>query len=113
MVVTQEVGTYQVLLISGYTGGGGSQVGFIYFNDKSNKYIGYVGIIRDSAPLPANVRYANGVLNIYFHEAELVPLLDTLRNEKPVYVKFNTDLLWGSVGTDSEPVGEQEPPAKP
>jgi len=113
MVVTQEVGTYQVLLISGYTGGGGNQVAFIYFNDKSGKYIGYVGIIRDSAPLPANVQHANGVLNIYFHEAELVALLDTLRNEKPVFVKFNTDLLWGSVGTDSEPVGEQEPPATP
>jgi hypothetical protein len=50
------------------------------------------------------------VLNIYFHEAEFVPLLDTLRNERPMYVKYNTDLKWGSVGTGKEPVGEQEKP---
>ncbi len=111
MVVTHEVGTYQVLLISGYTGGGGNQIGFVYLNDKSGKYIGYVGIIRDSSPLPANVQHPNGVLNIYFHEAELVSLLDTLRNERPIFVKFNTTLKWGSVGTDLEPVGEQEVPA--
>ena len=111
MVVNAEVGTYKVLLISGYTGGGGNQVGFIYFNDKSGKYLGYVGIIRDSSPLPPNVQYANGILNIYFHEAELVALLDTLRNEKPIFVQFNTDLKWGSVGTNLEPVGEQEAPS--
>jgi len=53
------------------------------------------------------------VLNIYFHEAELVALLDTIRNERPVFVKYNTDLKWGSVGTNSEPVGEEESPASP
>lgn len=108
MVVTSEIGTYQVLLISGY--GSGDQIGFVYFNDKTGKYIGYAGIIRDSSPLPPNIQYPNGILNIYFHEAELVSLLDTLRNEKPIFVKFNTDLKWGSVGTDLEPVGEQEAP---
>jgi len=109
MVITQEVGTYEVLLISGYSNP--NQVAFIYFNDKSGKYLGYAGIIKDSSPLPTNVQWSNGILNIYFHEADLVPLLDTLRNEKPIYVKFNTDLKWGSVGTDREPVGEFEAPA--
>lgn len=111
MVVTHEVGTYEVLLISGYGGGGGSQIGFVYFNDTTGKYVGYAGIIRDGQPLPPNVQHANGILNIYFHESELVPLLDTVRNERPVFVKFNTDLKWGSVGTKAEPVGEEEAPA--
>lgn len=111
MVVRYEIATYQVLLISGYTGGGGNQIGFVYFNDTTGKYIGYAGIIRDSSPLPANVQWPNGILNIYFHEAELGSLLDTLRNEKPIFVQFNTDLLWGSVGTAQEPVGEQELPS--
>lgn len=113
MVVTHEVKTYRVLLISGYAGGGGNQVGFVYFNDPAGKYVGYVGIIKDGAPLPNNVQWPNGILNMYFHEAELVSLLDTLRNERPVFVKFNTDLKWGSVGTNQEPVGEQEEPAAP
>ncbi len=110
MVVTHEVGSYRVLLISGYSGAGGNQVGFVYFYEPTGKYIGYVGIIKDGAPLPANVQGSNGVLNIYFHESELVALLDTLRNEAPVHVKFNTSLKWGSVGTDKEPVGEEETP---
>lgn len=113
MVVLHEVGTYQVLLITGYAGGGGNQIGFVYFYEPSGNYIGYVGVIKDGAPLPANVQWSNGVLNIYFHEAELVALLDTLRNERPVFVRFHTDLKWGSVGTDKEPVGEEEEPASP
>lgn len=110
MVVTHEVGTYKVLLLTGYSGAGGKQVGFVYFYQPSGKYIGYVGIIKDGNALPANRQGSNGVLNIYFHESELVPLLDTLRNEKPVHVKFHTTLKWGSVGTDQEPVGEEETP---
>jgi hypothetical protein len=92
-VVTHEVGAYQVLLISGY--GGGEQIGFVYFYEPSNKYIGYVGVIKDGAPLPGNVQHPNGVLNIYFHEAEFIALLDTLRNERPIFVKYNTNLKWG------------------
>jgi hypothetical protein len=113
MVVTHEIGSYRVLLITGYAPFGGKQIGFVYFNEPGGKYIGYVGIIKDGTALPANVRHANGVLNIYFHEAELVALLDTLRTEKPAYVKFHTDLKWGSVGTGLEPLGEQEAPAAP
>ena len=109
MVVTKEIGTYEVLIISGYSNA--NQIGFIYFNGPSGEYVGYAGIIKDGTPLPGNVQWPNGLLNIYFHEAEFVPVLDTLRNEKPMYVKFNTDLKWGSVGTGKEPVGEQEKPA--
>ena len=113
MVVSYEVGTYQVLMITGYDGVGGKQIGFVYFYEPSNKYIGYVGILKDGTPHPGNVQHPNGVLNIYFHEAEFIPLLDTLRNERPVFVKFNTDLKWGSVGTNREPVGEEEEPPAP
>jgi hypothetical protein len=110
MVTNSQVGTFEVLMITGYTGDGGNQIGFIYFNDTTGKYIGYAGIIREGQPLPANVLHPNGVLNFYFHEAELVPLLDTLRNEKPIFVQFNTDLKWASVGTAKEPVGRHEAP---
>ena len=115
MVVTHEVGTYEIVLMSHFTtGGGGHQVGFVYFYEpNTEKYIGYAGIIQNGQALPPNQQGSNGVLNIYFHESSLVPMLDTLRNEKPVYVKYNTDLKWGSVGAAAEPVGEQQPPATP
>jgi len=108
MIVNKEVGTYQVLMISGYSNP--NQIGFVYFYEPGGAYIGYAGIIKDGSPLPANVQWPNGILNIYFPNAQFSPMLDTLRNEQPLYVKFNTDLKWGSVGTGSEPVGEQEPP---
>jgi len=111
MIVSKEVGTYEVLMISGYSNP--DQIGFVYFNTPSGEYIGYAGIIREGALLPANVQWSNGIINIYFHENEFVPLLDTLRNERPMYVKFNTDLKWGSVGTGKEPVGEQEKASSP
>lgn len=105
-VFTKEIGTYEVLVISGYQMG--NHIGFVYFYEPSGAYIGYVGIIKIGAPLPGNLQGFNGVLNIYFHETQHVPLLDTLRNERPVYVKYNTDLKWGSVGMGKESVGEQE-----
>ena len=110
VVVTREVGTYEILLISQLSTGGGSQVGYVDFYEPAGAYIGYAGIIRDGAALPANTQWPNGILNFYFHEAALVAMLDTLRNERPVFVKFNTDLKWGSVGTNREPVGEEETP---
>lgn len=106
MVVRSEIGTYQLLLFTDPKMP--TTVGYIYFNDTSGKYIGLAAIIRDGSPLPANTQYSNGLLAIYFYEAELGSLLDTLRNEKPIFVQFHTDLKWGSVGTDREPVGEQE-----
>ena len=111
MVYSSEIENYSVLLLTGYSGGGGSQIGFVYLYGPANQYLGYVGIIKDGEPLPANVQHSNDILNIYFHEAEFVPLLDTMRNEKPIYVRFHTSLKWGSIGTDREPVGEAETPA--
>lgn len=67
--------------------------------------------MRSGAALPANVQWPNGVLNLHFPESQLVAILDTLRNAKPVQVHFHTTLKWGSIGTDQEPVGEQDMPA--
>ncbi len=99
-----------MLLISGYTNK--NQVAFVYLYAPDDRYLGYVGIMKDGTALPANVQWANGVVNLYFNETELVPLLDTLRNERPIFLKFHTDLKWGSVGTDKEPVGEGDEPPK-
>ncbi|WP_298544849.1 hypothetical protein [uncultured Aquimarina sp.] len=106
MVVSHKIKDYSTLIISNYSGG--KQVGFLYLYDPNNKYLGYFGIIKDGQALPQNVQHANNILNIYFHEAEMETLIDTLRNEDPVYVKFHTTLKWGSLSTGKEPVGEGE-----
>ena len=63
----------------------------MYLYEPSNKYIRYVGVIKDGAELPGNIQHSNGVINIYFHEVELVALLATLHNERTVFVKYKTD----------------------
>lgn len=106
MVVSHKIDDYSTLIISNYSGG--KQIGFIYLYDGSSKYLGYFGIIKEGEPLPQNVQHSNNILNIYFHESELQSIIDTLRNENPVYVKFHTTLKWGSLSTGKEPVGEGE-----
>lgn len=112
MVVKHEVHHYRVAFISGYSECADNQIAFIYLEDKSDKYIGYIGIIKDGKTLPDNVQWPNGVLNIYFHETEFVPLLDLFRNVRGyVKVYFDTDLKWGWVGPYFEPVAGQEVPS--
>jgi len=111
MIVSREVGTYEVLLVSHYLFGSGNQIGFVYLYDPAGAYLGYAGIITNGSALPANTQSPLGDLAVYFHETELVPILDTLRNEKPVFVQFDPVLKWGSIGTGKVPVGEQEPAA--
>lgn len=106
MVVSHKIDDYSTLIISNYSGG--TQIGFVYLYGESSKYLGYFGIIKDGEPLPQNIQHSNNILNIYFHESELHSIIDTLRNENPVYVKFNTTLKWGSLSTGKEPVGEGE-----
>jgi hypothetical protein len=111
MVVKKEVGKYQVNILSGYVGG--KHTGLVNFYEPSGAFIGYAEFIKNGEPLPPNRQRPDGEINIYYNETALGPMLDTLRNEKPVYVQFNTvpGWEWGSVGTGGEPVGEQEAPA--
>ncbi len=108
MVVRFEIGSYSLLMLTDPSRP--DLIGYIYLYDPTGKYLGLVAIMRDGTVLPANQQYTNGLLAIYFHEAELESMLDTIRNEKPLYVQFHTTLKWGSVGTGLEPVGEQEVP---
>jgi len=47
------------------------------------------------------------VLN--FHISLLSDIMDTLRNEKPLYIQLSTDDWNGVLGTSAEPIGELEP----
>ena len=108
MVIRFEIAKYSLLMLTDPSRP--TLIAYIYLYDPTGKYLGLVAIMQDGSVLPANAQYTNGLLAIYFHEAELVSMLDTLRNEKPIFVQFHTTLKWGSIGTDLEPVGEQEVP---
>ncbi|MFJ6671139.1 hypothetical protein ACIQMJ_08545 [Actinosynnema sp. NPDC091369] len=70
--------------------------------------IGRILFFKDDGPLPSNVMLAYGP-EIHFPLRRFGEVVGTLRQEKPLYLWFDTASLVGSVGTgDKEPVGEEE-----
>ncbi len=108
MLVSYKVERFNLQIVSNYAGGGGYQMGFVYLYGENQEYLGYLGIIKNGNTLPQNTKHSNGNLNIYFHEAELQSILETLRKESPVTIKFNTNSKWGSIETGRESVGNGE-----
>lgn len=108
MIVSQKIESYSLQIVSNYAGGGGYQMGFIYLYGTDQKYLGYLGIIKDGRSLPQNRQDYEGVITIYFHEAELQSILDTLRNETYVSLEFNPSSKWASIRTGKEATSKGE-----
>ncbi|MEU4765896.1 hypothetical protein AB0H12_21820 [Actinosynnema sp. NPDC023794] len=70
--------------------------------------IGRILFFKDGTPPPPNVLLAYGP-EIHFPLSRFPEVVDTLRQEKPLYLWLDTDSLVGAVGTtDKEPAGEEE-----
>jgi len=74
--------------------------------DDSGNYVIRAGF-RKGNPLPPNSSH-NGIYYLYFAWDEYLPLVDMLRNEKPIYALVSDSLDWGMIYTGSEPIGEEE-----
>lgn len=105
MIISHKIESYSLQIVSNYAGGGGYQVGFVYLYGFNQQNLGHLGIIKDKKELPQNRQYTNGTITIYFHETELQSILETLRSENPVSLKFNTNSKWGAIETSKETVG--------
>ncbi|MGA2489596.1 MAG: hypothetical protein ABSF99_05335 [Anaerolineales bacterium] len=71
---------------------------------------GRAGIIYfypDSVPLPENHYTVNGIY-LHYRLSRFADVMTMLKEEKPLYLYFDTTKKFGYVGTNSEPVGEQE-----
>ncbi|TPN85352.1 hypothetical protein [Aquimarina algicola] len=99
MIISHKISSYSLQIVSNYSGGGGYQIGFVYLYDEQQKYLGHLGIIKEHQTLPQNRKYNDDTLSIYFHETELQSILEILRNENLVHLKFNTCSKWGALVT--------------
>ncbi len=97
MIISHNIVTYNILIFTTYAKGGGYQMGYIHLFGTNSKYLGYLGIIKDGTVLPQNIQHSNGILNLYFHESGLQNILDTLRNQSPISIEFNTSLNSGKL----------------
>ncbi|GAA4276400.1 hypothetical protein [Aquimarina mytili] len=107
MIITHNIAAYNILIFSNYAKGGGHQMGYIHLYGNNSKYLGYLGIIKDGEVLPQNIQHSNRILNIYFHESGLQHILDTLRNQSPISIRFNTSLNLGELIIGNLPVSKE------
>jgi hypothetical protein len=70
-------------------------------------YLGAASFYDDAFELPPAMLYPSGVVGLNYHMSEFAPILDMLRNEKPVFIEFNGELN-SRLTTSGEPVGEGE-----
>jgi len=70
-------------------------------------YLGAAIFYDDDFTLPPATLGSSGVIGQNYHMSEFSPILDMLRNEKPVYIEFNGELN-SRLTTSGEPVGEGE-----
>ncbi len=97
MTTIQKIEYYNIVIISNYANGGGYQMGYVHLYGENSKYLGYLGIIKNGVSLPQNKQHKGGILNIYFHESELQTILDTLKKQNLVSIKFDSNLNWGAL----------------
>ncbi len=70
-------------------------------------YLGAAIFYDDDHTLPPAIQYSSGIIGLNYHMSEFQPILDMLRNEKPVYIHYNGELN-SRLTTSGEPVGEGE-----
>jgi hypothetical protein len=80
--------------ISCYTRQPWQQVGRILFYDGNS--------------VPQNQTYGQDLPSIHFHLRRFSDVMHILLNEKPLYLRLNTNSFYGDIATSTEPIGEGE-----
>lgn len=75
---------------------------------KSGAYKGSLYFYKDGVSIPTSQKTSSGYLYLRFNEGRLRDMIETLRQEKPLYIGFNDVNLWGWLSTSNEPIGEEE-----
>ncbi|WP_025743638.1 hypothetical protein [Aquimarina pacifica] len=107
MITSNEIAFFNLQIVSNYAGGGGYQNGFIHLYDRYKRYIGHIGVIKNEKTIPENRQHTDGTLAIYYNETESQSILETLRNKRPVLIKFNTKSKWAAIETIEEPITKE------
>ncbi|MDH3692513.1 MAG: M23 family metallopeptidase [Gammaproteobacteria bacterium] len=74
---------------------------------EENERRGRVYFYNDQAAVPAQAGYYRGEITLHCHVSQLHPMIDTLRNETPIYLRYES-ARDAYLTTGREPVGEGE-----
>lgn len=75
---------------------------------KNGSFKGSLYFYKDGETVPASKITSSGYLYLRFNEGSLQSMIETLRQEKPLYIGFNDSNSWGWLSTSTEPIGEEE-----
>ena len=104
MATTQhEIATY--LLYHMTNNFGQSTIINCYDNDG---FKGSLYFYKEGDTIPSSSKSSSGNIYLRFRESQLTDMLETLRQEKPLYIWLNDEGLFGGLKTSSELVGEEE-----
>ncbi|MEM8922090.1 MAG: hypothetical protein AAGD35_01215 [Actinomycetota bacterium] len=113
MAYTNEAVTSYVVVhySSGGEGDGRGRRSYISLVGAAGQRIGGLYFYEDPGAMP-NEDSRNSTGFVYLHNpvSAYPHVLDLLRNESPVYLRYDDDRNRGWLATSSEPVGEEESP---
>ncbi len=110
MTVIENIKKYNI----SYYGGGNNSKNYSYraiigLRRADNSSIGAAYFHRDPSTLPdTDAISSSGYIYVHYNEADLPQIVDMLRNEDPVYVRYVPGWNMASINTSQEPVGEEE-----
>ena len=106
--VTREFTKYCVYYISGNTPAiGCPQDAEIDCFTETNDRAGIIYFFPDGLPLPPNRDTVNGIY-LYFRMNRFADVMTMLKEEGPLHLTLDTSNGAGYIGTNFEPIGEQE-----
>ena len=85
---------------------GPENVGVLYLFE--NKELICMAVFMEQGELPVPQEGLNRVVSLAYHFDWLQPMIDMLRNEKPIYFTWDDSSQTARISTDEEPVGEEE-----
>jgi hypothetical protein len=63
---------------------------------------------KSGSAIPVDSKAASGFMTLHFREQQFISIIETLRNEKPLYIWFSDTINIGGLKTTNEPIGEDE-----
>jgi hypothetical protein len=110
MVFQGEVSSYSIQISSSTFSG---PFGYTRFIALSGTFgLAFLSFIPSGRPVPGNSKRAgttgSDVFDLFLPMEDYAPIVDLVRNEKPVFFFFDDQSLELAVRTQSEPIGETE-----
>jgi hypothetical protein len=107
-VTNRQVRHYECEMVLSANTKAPGPLGFVYLYGEGRELLASLGFHADPARLKPAEEQADGTILASLLREELPVLIDLLRNEKPVFLRWTSATATLRLTTGEEPVGEEE-----